>query len=177
MACFAQADFTATPTSGSYPLTVQFNNTSVGFTSYSWTFGDGNSSTASSPANTYVTNGLFTVTLTAVSATDTNVMTKPNFINVGEPPTTNNLTVILPAGANKTLRQFWRLDTQSRTNGTPPYNVIVPAQTFKEFLEGLASDGLVYKMNEIIAIRDGEFLQAYKDAPQNKKIQAMKALQ
>jgi PKD repeat protein len=60
------ASFTASPTSGSAPLTVQFTDTSTGSpTAWSWSFGDGASSTAQNPAHTYANPGTYTATLTA----------------------------------------------------------------------------------------------------------------
>jgi PKD repeat protein/sugar lactone lactonase YvrE len=43
--------------------TVQFIDSSVLATSYQWRFGDGNSSTAASPAHTYAVDGIYKVTL------------------------------------------------------------------------------------------------------------------
>ena len=49
------ADFTASPTSGPAPLTVQFTNLSKGeITSYYWDFGDGATSTERDPVHTYL---------------------------------------------------------------------------------------------------------------------------
>jgi PKD repeat protein len=51
-------------TRGSVPFTVEFDGTgSTGATSYSWDFGDGNNSTAAQPAHTYLSPGVYTVTL------------------------------------------------------------------------------------------------------------------
>ncbi|PKP15389.1 MAG: hypothetical protein CVU06_16665, partial [Bacteroidetes bacterium HGW-Bacteroidetes-22] len=64
------AGFTATPSSGSAPLTVQFNNTSTGSpTSFEWDFGDPASGTANAsaqenPVHTYNSPGNYTVLLT-----------------------------------------------------------------------------------------------------------------
>jgi PKD repeat protein len=44
---------------------VSFINNSVNATSYSWNFGDGNTSTAVNPTHTYDENGSYIVTLTA----------------------------------------------------------------------------------------------------------------
>ena len=49
------ANFSANQTSGTAPLTVQFANSSTNSTSWSWNFGDGTTSTAQKPANTYTT--------------------------------------------------------------------------------------------------------------------------
>jgi PKD repeat protein len=62
------AGFTANPSSGIAPLSVNFNNTSTNATSYAWAFPGGNpgTSTAVSPQNVVFSNpGTYTVTLTA----------------------------------------------------------------------------------------------------------------
>ena len=60
--------------SGIVPLTVDFTNTSVGENlSYSWDFGDGQTSMEASPSHTYEVVGEYTVTLTTTNnyGTDT----------------------------------------------------------------------------------------------------------
>jgi len=71
------AQFTATPETGEIPLDVDFINTTVGGTSYSWDFGNGLTSTATNPSTTYNDLGTFTVTLvaTAGSCSDTYSLT------------------------------------------------------------------------------------------------------
>jgi glucose/arabinose dehydrogenase/PKD repeat protein len=64
------AEASATPTSGSAPLTVQFSSDGTRHpagepVSYSWDFGDGGSSTAPHPSHTYTASGQYTATLTA----------------------------------------------------------------------------------------------------------------
>ena len=82
------ADFAATPTSGSYPLAVQFTDASSGApTSWSWDFGDGGTSTAQNPSYTYAAAGVYTVTLTATNDVGSDVATKTDFITVTEPGT------------------------------------------------------------------------------------------
>lgn len=95
-----QADFTASPRSGTAPLTVQFTDLSTGGpTLWYWDFGDGiipadvscSSETdchnIANPIHTYRSDGTFTVTLTASNqfgASDTKV--KSGFITVGSSP-------------------------------------------------------------------------------------------
>lgn len=77
------ADFTGTPLFGGAPLTVQFTNQSLfGPTSWSWNFGDGQSSGQQHPSHIYATPGDYTVTLTAWNTYGTNVMVKTNYITV-----------------------------------------------------------------------------------------------
>lgn len=61
------ANFSASPPAGCYPLEVQFNNLSTfdGTASYTWNFGDGSpTSTATNPTHTYTANGYYNVSLT-----------------------------------------------------------------------------------------------------------------
>lgn len=52
-------------------LTANFTNASNGATSYSWDFGDGESSTDANPSHTYAVDGIYTVVLTATNACGT----------------------------------------------------------------------------------------------------------
>jgi len=62
------ASFTWRTSNTNAPSTVVFTNTSTNATSYSWDFGDGNSSTIASPTHIYNTVGTFTATLIASSS-------------------------------------------------------------------------------------------------------------
>jgi len=76
--------FTATPVSGTAPLTVQFDDESAGSpTTWNWSFGDGNTSTLEAPSYTYVDDGTYSVTLTETNAMGSNVTTMTGFIAVG----------------------------------------------------------------------------------------------
>lgn len=50
-------------TSCTVPFTVNFNNNSVNGTTYSWDFGDGNTSTQQNPTHNYTANGTYSVKL------------------------------------------------------------------------------------------------------------------
>lgn len=63
------ADFSASPTMGQAPLTVQFTDKSDGICSSSdaswyWSFGDGGTSTSRHPVHTYMNAGSYSVSLT-----------------------------------------------------------------------------------------------------------------
>lgn len=77
------ADFTASPTSGVAPLTVQFTNLSKGeITSYLWDFGDGSTSSEREPRHTYQNAGSYTVSLTVRGPGGEDTKKKPDFIRV-----------------------------------------------------------------------------------------------
>lgn len=59
-------------------IPVQFNNTSLGATSFSWSFGDDNNSTSTEadPTFAYASAGTYTVTLSTTSAAGSNSFTK-----------------------------------------------------------------------------------------------------
>jgi PKD repeat protein len=80
------ASFTYTPTSGSYPLTVTFTDTSTNAPNvWAWTFGDGASSTAQNPSNTYSSPGTYNVTLISMNS------------GGGSSPVTQVVTVTAPS--------------------------------------------------------------------------------
>ena len=79
------ADFTATPTSGIAPLTVEFTDQSAGsIDSWSWDFdGDGSvDSTERNPSFTYANPGRYTVSLTVEGPAGSDAEVKSDFVNV-----------------------------------------------------------------------------------------------
>jgi len=78
------AAFTAAPTNGWSPLTVNFTNASTNAASYVWNFGDGTTSTSVNPVHTYTAtnSGPYTVTLQAINYGVTNSKTIFNCIHV-----------------------------------------------------------------------------------------------
>ncbi len=80
------ASFNGDKTSGSYPLNVQFTNTSTGdITNYSWDFGDDSTSTEENPIHTYTNAGAYSVSLTVANAGETDTETKTDYILVTDP--------------------------------------------------------------------------------------------
>src|SRR6266568_5481512 len=81
------ANFTANPTSGQAPLTVQFTDQSTGtVTAWDWNFGDGSAhSSIQNPSHTYTSAGDFTVTL-IVSCFGNPNSSKSMVIHVTAPP-------------------------------------------------------------------------------------------
>jgi PKD repeat protein len=80
------ADFVADVTTGPAPLFVSFTNQSSGtVTTHAWTFGDGGTSSASSPSHTYSTPGTYTVTLTETGPGGTDTKTRTDYVVVLDP--------------------------------------------------------------------------------------------
>jgi len=82
------ADFSASPNSGSSPLTVHFTDQSTNSpTSWQWDFGDGHTSTEQNPSHTYSNmyspNRSYSISLTATNPNGSYIETKSNYINVG----------------------------------------------------------------------------------------------
>lgn len=78
------SDFTATPRVGSAPLIVQFTDTSVDASGWTWNFGDGSpASNAKNPLHTYSTGGSYTVALTTTNGIGSNTVNKENYIVIG----------------------------------------------------------------------------------------------
>jgi PKD repeat protein len=81
------ADFSASPTNGSAPLSVTFTDASSGtITAWSWTFGDGGTSTAPSPTHAYGANGTYDVSLTVTGPGGSDTETKTGYIVVAPAP-------------------------------------------------------------------------------------------
>lgn len=84
------ADFTASNTSGIQPLLVQFTDTSTTtdatIDSWSWDFGDGNTSALQSPSHTYEVVGTHTVNLTITNTSLSLVSTKLGSVTVYKVP-------------------------------------------------------------------------------------------
>jgi len=76
------ADFTATPTTGYTPLTINFTDTSTGVpTTWDWDFGDGSThGTTQNPTHIYTAPGTYTVTLIATNSAGSDTEIKTDYI-------------------------------------------------------------------------------------------------
>ncbi|MHC4598510.1 MAG: PKD domain-containing protein [Planctomycetota bacterium] len=122
------ADFTANPTSGTAPLQVQFTDAtsaSSTITGWSWTFGDGNTSTVQDPLHTYAAAGTFNVSLTVTTATGNDTETKNGFVTASAPPTgkptngSGGATGAQTGTYNGRAYRLWVPSTYSDANPSP----------------------------------------------------------
>lgn len=112
-----EASFTANPTSGGIPLTVQFTDTSTNDpTSWQWTFGDGISSREQNPMHTYEDAGTYTITLTVTNAQGSATKTWQDAIVVAAPTTVPTATPVETPGAENTVIPE---TTAASAEGTP----------------------------------------------------------
>jgi PKD repeat protein len=129
------ANFIGTPTNGAAPLLVSFTNLSSGASSYSWNFGDGKTSSAGNPVNTYTNAGSYTVTLTAIGAGGTGTLTRTSYIVVTSSPppiiagfvanTTNGLaplTVTFTNVSTGAVSYAWNFGDGKTSTATNPVN-------------------------------------------------------
>jgi agmatine deiminase len=80
------ADFSAGASSGPAPHQVQFTDLSTESpTLWEWSFGDGGASSDQHPVHTYDSEGSYTVTLTARSASGADTRVRADYITVPEP--------------------------------------------------------------------------------------------
>lgn len=70
------ADFSFTPSTGMAPCEIYFTNATTGASSYSWDFGNGQTSSLQNPSLIYVEGGTYTITLTATGSGGTDKITK-----------------------------------------------------------------------------------------------------
>ena len=122
-----QAGFTGTPLTGIAPLTVQFTSTSTGADAYAWDFGDGTSSPAQNPRHTYMTAGLFSVTLEAQDICTNTVSTASmsHFVTVTVQSGTLAITTV-PPGAKVFVDNVFKGVTPLSLADTPAgYHILL----------------------------------------------------
>jgi PKD repeat protein len=120
------ANFTATPTSGDAPLTVNFTDQSTGSpTSWLWDFGDGTNATEQNASHTYTSTGNYTVNLTVSNAggSDTEVKTKYILVSESLPGApVANFTANVTNGTEPLTVEFTDISTGSPTSWQWDFN-------------------------------------------------------
>ncbi|OLY93732.1 gliding motility-associated C-terminal domain-containing protein [Cnuella takakiae] len=108
-----------TPRAGCAPYTAVFNNTSAGGQSFQWSFGDGATSTESSPVHLYTVPGTYTVRLLVTDSATCNVLDTAtttitvagvptaNFTTSPQPPTPNTPTTFSPSVSSDVVQYKW----------------------------------------------------------------------
>ncbi|WP_048065524.1 DUF2341 domain-containing protein [Methanosarcina acetivorans] len=160
------ANFTATPTRGDAPLTVQFTDTSTSTpSSWLWDFGDGTSSTEQNPIHNYTAGRKYTVKLTATNAAGSSIEEKADYITViatpvadfkatpttGDAPLTVNFTDLSSNSPDSWLWDFG--DGKNSTNQNPSHIYSIPGNyTVKLTVNGLGGSDEEVKTSYIVSV-------------------------
>ncbi len=154
------AQFTAAPTMGCGPLSVQFSDQSTGgaATSWLWNFPGGIPSTSSeqNPTVTYATAGTYSVTLTAMNAAGSNTATQSVFITVNPLPiadfsaSLNGAIVTFSNTSMNTTSYIWSFgDSQTSTEVSPSHTYAV-AGTYTVILTATGLCGSATSTQEVL---------------------------
>ncbi len=119
--------FTAAPTRGTGPLTVDFTDTSVNQpASWAWDFGDGTTSTDQNPSHTYTTAGSHAVSLTVTNSGGTNTRVRSDLIHVADAPVTVAAAADTYVRSDSSFSNFGTQTTiQGRRQGPTTYQPYV----------------------------------------------------
>jgi len=146
------ASFTADPTEGSVPLTVQFTDTSTNSpTQWNWDFGDGTTSTEQNPEHVFSGEGTYSVTLVVTNG-DGSSDPKSMNIKVNSVPTppvvnftaqqTGPLTVQFnDASSNSPTQWNWDFGDGSTSTDANPAHSYAAAGTYTVNLTVSNADG------------------------------------
>ncbi len=110
------AHFSGTPKSGKMPLQVKFSDESIGIIkTWSWNFGNNQTSKARNPSHTYTKAGIYTVELTVKGPGGTNTLAQSNYITVYAPPKPN-FTAVPTSGKDPLTVKFTDASTNAVTS-------------------------------------------------------------
>lgn len=162
------ADFSAVVLDAETRL-VEFTNTSTGEAlSYTWDFGDGNTSNAQNPQHTYASYGVFTVRLTVTNSSGSQTVEKP--IEIVEPqPVFEPVTVVFtgapPSGAAPLTVQFdssqttgdiatyrWQFGDGSESTDANPSHTYQANGTYTVTLEVTGADGVTSSAQQTVTV-------------------------
>jgi len=150
-------DLTGLPRSGCQPLDVQFENQATNIdgsiNNIIWNFGDGDSSNFNDPSHTYLTSGLFDVSLTAISeygcskdstfANYIEVYPKPIADFIHDPAPADMLSPVVYFTNQTTLadQYLWNLGDSTITTESDPVHQYNAAGTYLVELIATNDDG------------------------------------
>ncbi|MBV6441436.1 MAG: PKD domain-containing protein [Haliscomenobacteraceae bacterium CHB4] len=155
------AGFSASPTSGCAPLTVQFTNqSSPNVTSWNWQFpgGSPSSSTAQNPVVVYNTPGTYSVTLTVSNAAGSNTATQNNYITVNTTPTAgftssiNGATVAFTNNSNNATSYLWNFGDGQTSNATNPTHTYANDGTYTVTLSATNACGTTTATQTVVIV-------------------------
>jgi PKD repeat protein len=154
--------FTASSLSGTAPHPVQFTDQSTGNpTSWAWSFGDGSTSSASSPAHTFTAPGTYLVRLTVANSggTDSSQQT----VTVTAPVTTAPPTTLPPTTTVPPFTGSYTGGWTTYIGAQPPYTAIFDPPLDSSVFGTMGRDFMtIYELSGTLS-PDGRTLQGTWD--------------
>jgi PKD repeat protein len=115
------ANFSASTTTGTAPLSINFINGSTGsITAYAWTFGDGTTSTSQNPVHVYSVAGTYTVSLKVTGPGGTSTKTLASYVKVTAPATADATppsapsSLVAAASGSTTINLKWNASSDDK---------------------------------------------------------------
>ncbi|MDQ3047110.1 MAG: choice-of-anchor L domain-containing protein [Bacteroidota bacterium] len=168
------AGFTATPITGEAPLNVTTVNTSTNAVSYSWNFGNGDTSTVVAPSTVYSGIGNYNIVLIATSSngcTDTAIisvnveelstLTVPNVFSPNGDGDNDFFQPIIAEGLSEFqgviynrwgMKLFEWTTEKSGWDGRTSSGVKLPDATYYYIVSGKGVDGKIYKYTGFVQL-------------------------
>jgi len=158
------ADFSFTGADGFAPRTVTFTNKSQNAVSYSWDFGDGQTSTEVNPSHLFSKSGTYSVSLTAKNSINASNVIAKSIVIAALP---NPVADFSFAGANSfaprtvsftnkstgAVSYSWDFGDGSSGTNQHPSHLYRSAGNFNVTLSAINSDGLEDKITKTVTIK------------------------
>jgi gliding motility-associated-like protein len=162
------ANFSATPLSGCAPLAVSFTDLSTGGPyTLQWDLGNGTLSTQANPTTTYLTPGIYTVTLTVSNANGSNTLTRTQYITVNDRPVVNfrasdsvgcfplrvNFTDLSSSSTGSNTTWDWDFGDGTSSTAQNPFHIYTAAGNYTVTLRVTNSGGCTRVLSKTQYIR------------------------
>lgn len=157
------ASFIPDPTSGCYPVEVEFTNLSENAISYDWDFGDGSNSITENPTHTYSEPGVYTVTLIAnadglctFNDTTTATITVFDYPTAGYTYGPNPASVFSPVfftdASSDAVSWLWEFGDGFTSTEENPYHLYAETGTYYVCQTVTNADGCIDKLCDSVII-------------------------
>ncbi|MFA4877622.1 MAG: PKD domain-containing protein [Methanoregula sp.] len=180
------ANFTASPISGTAPLTVSFNDTSTGpIQIWQWDLGDGTSNWTQNPVHTYLNVGTYSVTVSVYNDERFNTLTKANYITVTAPalaPVANftaNVTTgkspvtiaFTDTSSNTPASWFWDFGDNSTSTNQYPVHEYIRGGNYTVSLNATNENGSGVRINpDYIRVTPNPSFPNFSASPRSGKV-------
>ncbi|MBE3142814.1 MAG: PKD domain-containing protein, partial [Planctomycetes bacterium] len=170
------ASFSYSPTSPTVDQAVQFTDASTGNPSlWQWNFGDGTASTSQNPSHSFTRSGTFAVSLTALNASDQDVISHTiSVVSASTPvasftyspasPTTSTTVQFTDTSTGNPTYWLWNFNDGSTSSAENPDHAFSNSGYFNVTLNVSNADGSD-SISKNIIVESGEGSQIYWVSP------------